>query len=41
MLQLSMHGYVDESGYLEDGYGVTWTGEDVPGNFHQANSQTQ
>ena len=25
--------HVDESGYLEDGYGVTWTGEDVPGNF--------
>ena len=25
--------HVDESGYLEDGYGETWTGEDVPGNF--------
>ena len=25
--------HVDESGYLEDGTGSTWTGEDVPGNF--------
>ena len=25
--------HVDESGYLEDGYGETWTAEDVPGNF--------
>ncbi len=25
--------HVDESGYLEDGGGVTWTGEDVTGNF--------
>ena len=25
--------HVDESGYLEDGPGLTWTGEDVPGNF--------
>ena len=25
--------HVDESGYIEDGNGVTWTGEDVPGNF--------
>ena len=25
--------HVDESGYLEDGYGETWTGENVPGNF--------
>ena len=25
--------HVDESGYLEDGSGLTWTGEDVPGNF--------
>ena len=25
--------HVDESGYLADGYGHTWTGEDVPGNF--------
>ena len=25
--------HVDESGYLPDGTGHTWTGEDVPGNF--------
>jgi hypothetical protein len=25
--------HVDESGYLEDGSGITWSGEDVPGNF--------
>ena len=25
--------HVDESGYVEDGYGETWTGENVPGNF--------
>jgi hypothetical protein len=25
--------HVDESGYLEDGSGLTWSGEDVPGNF--------
>ena len=25
--------HVDESGFLEDGSGITWTGEDVPGNF--------
>ena len=25
--------HVDESGYLDDGYGETWTGEDTPGNF--------
>ena len=25
--------HVDESGYLEDGTGSTWTAEDVPGNF--------
>ena len=25
--------HIDESGYLEDGYGETWTGEDLPGNF--------
>ena len=25
--------HVDESGYLEDGTGSTWTGDDVPGNF--------
>ncbi len=25
--------HVDESGYLEDGTGSTWTGEDVPVNF--------
>ncbi len=25
--------HVDESGYLPDGSGQTWTGEDVPGNF--------
>ena len=25
--------HVDESGYLEDGHGETWTGEDAPGNF--------
>ena len=25
--------HVDESGYLEDGSGITWSGEDVPSNF--------
>ena len=25
--------HVDESGFLEDGYGETWSGQDVPGNF--------
>ena len=25
--------HVDESGYLEDGAGITWSGEDVPSNF--------
>ena len=25
--------HVNESGYLDDGSGLTWTGDDVPGNF--------
>ena len=25
--------HVDESGFLDDGYGESWSGEDVPGNF--------